>query len=105
MWTNRRHNAWVLKQQAEDKAKRDAEREKDKRAGMAIYLQLYGEAGFIKMYGEEELRKMLREEGTVNGITDTQQHTGAHSVPMQFDSAGRPQNVTHQYVTVVTHPY
>ena len=72
---------------------------------MAIYLQLYGEAEFIKMYGEEELRKMFGEEGTVDGITDTQQHAGAHSVPTQFYSAGMPRNVTHQYVTVVTHPY
>ena len=105
MWRNRRHNAWHLKQQAEDRAKRDAGREKDKRAGMAIYLELYGEADFIKMYGEAEFRKMFREEGTVEGIAETQQHAGAHGVPMQFYSAGMPQNVTHHYVTVVTQPY
>ena len=99
MWRNRRHNAWHLKMQAEDRAKRDAKRDKDKRAGMAIYLELYGEADFIEEYGEAEFRKMFREEGTVEGIA------GAHGVPMQFYSAGMPQNVTHQYVTVVTQPY
>ena len=105
MWRNRRHNTWILKQQAEDREKRDAEREKDRKSGMAIYLQMNGQADFIQMYGEAELRKILSEQGNLEGIADTQQNAGAHGVPMPFYSSGIPQNVTHQYVTVVTQPY
>ena len=65
---------------------------------------MYGEAGFIDMYGEAEYRKMLGEEKTVKGIAGAQQHTRAHGVAMQFHLAAMPQNVTPQYVTVVTHP-
>ena len=104
MWRNRRHNAWVYERQAEDKAKRDAERAAEKKRSRAHFLEMYGEAGFIDMYGEAEYRKMFREESTVKGIAGEQQDAGAHGVAMQFHLAAMPQNVTPQYVTVVTHP-
>ena len=83
MWKNRVEH----KRQAELRAKRDAEWDAEKEA-----------------MSPEEYRRKFGGEKTVKGIAGAQQDAGAHGVAMQFHLAAMPQNVTPQYVTVVTHP-
>ena len=74
MWKNRGIN----ERQAEHRAKRDAEWTAEKEA--------MSPADYRRFFGREK---------TVKGIAGAQ---------MQFHLAAMPQNVTPQYVTVVTHP-
>jgi len=85
MWKNRRHNEYVGRLEARDKKAREKKRDAESKAREAYRIV----------------------EPVQDGAADQSilQLAGAHGAPMQFISPGMPQNVTHQYVTVVTQPH